>query len=469
MASTLPVRAATFSSTQLDDLRGRVGGRVLVPGDEGYDAARQTWNTTTFDQRPALVVMPSSADDVAAAVRFAREHDLSIGVQGGGHGHPRPVDDALFVNFASMQSVQIAERGTARVEAGARWSGVIQAAHTYGLAPLNGFSGTVGVAGYTLGGGIGWLARQYGAAAGTLRAADVVTADGHLVQVSADDYADLFWGLRGGGGNFGIVTSLELDLYPLKEVFGGFIAYPLSLGREVLSAYVDWTSRVPGTMTSAARLVHFPPAPAIPEPLRGASAVVLMACSVGGITAGETLVKPLQSLGTPLLDSFRRMRYAEIGTIASDPQEAPPLLTFGNGGGLRELAPEGIDAMLRIAGDRGSGIFLVELRHAGGALTRQPEEAMPFGFRSPWFIGALAAAPTTEALESGKRSVAALLEALQPALTGELLINSLDSSLTSPSLVRAAYSADNYRRLVALKRKYDPANVFRFNHNIAPS
>jgi FAD/FMN-containing dehydrogenase len=468
MASTFSLRSATFSSTQLDDLRGRIDGRVFVPGDDGYDAARQTWNKTTFDQRPALVVVPSSADDVAAAVRFAREHDLSVGAQGGGHGHPRPVNDALFVNFAHMQRVEITKSGTARVEAGARWSGVIEAAHAHGLAPLNGFSGTVGVTGYTLGGGIGWLTRQYGAASGSLRAADVVTADGHLVQVSAEDYADLFWGLRGGGGNFGIVTSLELELFPLKEVFGGFIAYPLSQGREVLRAYAEWTARAPGTLTSAARLVHFPPAPAIPEPLRGASAVVVMACSVGGVTAGQTLVKPLQSLGTPLLDTFRRMPYSEIGTIASDPPEAPPLFTFGNGGGLRDLSAEGIDAIVRLAGDRASGIFVVEVRHAGGALTRQPEEAMPFGFRSPWFLGALAAAPTPEALEGGKRSVAALLEALQPVLTGEVLINSLDASLTSPQLVRAAYSAENYRRLVALKRKYDPANVFRFNHNIVP-
>ena len=469
MPPTASARSTAFTSPDLDELRERIVGRVLVPGGDGYDAARKTWNATTFEQRPALVVMPSSADDAAMAVRFAREHELAIGAQGGGHGHPRPVNDALFLNFSSMQSVQITQRGTAQIEAGARWSGVIQAAHTYGLAPLNGFSGTVGVAGYTLGGGIGWLTRQYGAACGSLRCADVVTADGDLLQVSADDYVDLFWGLRGGGGNFGIVTSLELELYPVKEVFGGFVAYPLSQGQEVLSAYAEWTARVPGTMTSAARLVHFPSSPGIPLPLRGTSAVVLMACSVGGVTAGETLVKPLQSIGTPLLDTLRRMPYSAIGTIASDPPEAPPLYTIGNGVGLRELLPEGIDAMLRIAGDRASGIFVVELRHAGGALTRQPEEAMPFGFRSPWFVGALAAAPTPEALDVGRRSVATLLEALQPAATGETLINSLDPGLTSPQLVRAAYSADNYRRLVALKGKYDPANVFRFNHNIAPS
>ena len=200
--------------------------------------------------------------------------------------------------------------GTARVEAGAKWRDVIAAAHPHGLAPLNGTSETVGVSGYILGGGIGWLVRQYGAAAGSLRAADVVTADGRLLRVDGQNHGDLFWGLRGGGGNFGIVTSFEFDLYPVKEIFGGFVAYPLAQGKQVLSAYAQWTKTVPDTLTSAVRLVHYPPAPAIPEPLRGASAIVIMACYTGSTAEGEALVKPLRSIGTPLLDTFRPMPYA---------------------------------------------------------------------------------------------------------------------------------------------------------------
>jgi FAD/FMN-containing dehydrogenase len=226
-----------------------VSGRVFVPGDDGYDTARQTWNVTTFDQRPAIVVMPSTSADVASAVSFARDHNLPIGVQGGGHGHPRPVNDALLVNFASMTRVEILPvtaasdssrrsdaAGTARADAGAKWTDVITAAHPHGLAPLNGFAGTVGVAGYTLGGGIGWLVRQYGAAAGSLRSAELVTAAGRLLRVDGRNHADLFWGLRGGGGNFGIVTVFEFDVYPVNEIFGGFVVYPLAQGREALSA-----------------------------------------------------------------------------------------------------------------------------------------------------------------------------------------------------------------------------------------
>jgi hypothetical protein len=468
MPMTTSTQSTALSSRHVDALRSRVNGQVFVPGDDGYDAARQTWNAATFDQRPAIVVMPSVAEEVASAVGFAREHDLPVAVQGGGHGHPHPANDALLVNFAGMNRVQIAG-GTARVEAGARMRDVIAAAHPRGLAPLNGFAGTVGVSGYLLGGGIGWLVRQYGAAAGSLRSTHVVTADGRLVQVDARQHADLFWGLRGGGGNFGIVTSLAFDLYPVREIFGGFAAYPLAHGSQVLNAYAQWTSTVPDTLTSAVRLVHYPPVPAIPEPLRGASAVVVMACYNGSATDGEALLQPLRSMGTPLLDTFRSMPYAEIATIANDPPEAPPLHTCGNGGGLRALSSDVIDALLRIAGDRASGIFLVEARHAGGALARQPDDAMPFRFRSPWFISALAAAPTPQALDGGRRSVAALVEALKPTLTGEVLLNGIDPENAGPDATRAAYSEESYRRLVALKDTYDPANVFRFNHNIAPT
>jgi FAD/FMN-containing dehydrogenase len=482
MTSSTSSAPSTLSSTQLRTLRARVNGRVFVPGDQGYDTARQTWNVTTFDQRPAIVVMPSIPADVVFAVGFAREHHLSIAAQGGGHGHPHPANDAMLVNFASMARVHVTPAaavsdspgrsgvaGVARVDAGAKWRDVVAAAHPHGLAPLNGFSGTVGVSGYTLGGGIGWLVRQYGAAAGSLRSAELVTADGRTLQVNDQNHADLFWGLRGGGGNFGIVTSFEFDLYPVKEIFGGFVVYPLAQGKQALSAYAQWTKTVPDTLTSAVRLVHYPPAPVIPEPLRGASAIVIMACYTGSMAEGEALVKPLRSIGTPLLDTFRPMPYAQIATVANDPPDAPPLFTFMNGGGLRDMSSDVIDALLRIAGDRAAGIFMVEARHTGGALARQPEDAMPFGFRSPWFISALAAAPTPQALEDGQRSVGALLDALKPALTGEVLINTLDAGNTGPHLTRAAYSEENYRKLVALKDKYDPANVFRFNHNIAPS
>jgi FAD/FMN-containing dehydrogenase len=474
MALSTCARSATFSSTELKALRNRIQGRALVSGDDDFDGARCTWSRTTFDQTPTMVVLPVTAADVVAAVLFARDHELAIAIQGGGHGHPRPADGGLLVNFADMAAVQVVpakdgHEGRARVEAGAKWREVIADAHTYGLAPLSGFAATVGVVGYTLGGGVGWLVRQYGAAAGRVRSAEVVTTDGQLLQVSERSHPDLFWGLRGGGGNFGIVTALEFDLLPVAEVFGGFVAYPLARGRDVLTAYAEWTAGVPDTVTSAMRLVHYPAAPLIPEPLRGTSAVVIMACCTGGTPEAEALLAPLRALGAPLLDTFRRMSFAEIGTIANDPPEAPPLFTAIDSGGLRELSAGAIDSLLRIAGDRAVGIFLVEVRHLGGALAHQPDAQMPFAFRSPWFISALAAAPTPEALQAGRRSIGALLESLAPVWTGERLINGLGAAADGPHLTPAGYSVEHYRTLVALKDRYDPDNVLRFNHNIAPS
>jgi hypothetical protein len=475
MSSTSSVRPQTFTPNQLQELRQQIRGRVVAPDDAGYDAARQTWNVTTFDQRPALIVLPVHAADVVAAVAFAREHQLSIGVQGGGHGHPRPVDAALLVNFTDMVAVRIVPApdghsgGTAHVEAGVKWHDVIAAAHRHGLAPLNGFAGTVGVTGYTLGGGVGWLVREYGAASGSVRSAEVVTSDAQLLHVDEQSHADLLWGLRGGGGNFGIVTELEIELYPVKDVFGGFVVYPLSLGKDALSAYAAWTTRVPETLTSAVRLVHYPPAPQIPEPLRGVSAIAIMACYNGRTAEGEALVKPLRSIGTPLLDTFRRLPYAEIGTIANDPTEAPPVFTAADSGGLRDLSPDTIDSVLRIAGDRAGGVFLVEARHMGGALAHQTADAMAFSFRSPWFISALAAAPTHDALQVGRQTIETVFQALKPALTGERLINALEAGNAAPHVTRAAYYPENYERLVALKNRYDAGNMFCFNHNIAPS
>jgi FAD/FMN-containing dehydrogenase len=412
---------------------------------------------------------------VVPTVAFAREHNLPIAIQGGGHGHPLPANGALLVNFADMAAVRVtpppdgSRGGMARVEAGAKWREVIAAADPHGLAPLSGFAATVGVVGYMLGGGVGWMARQYGAAAGSVRVAEVVTSDGRLLEVNEQTHSDLFWGLRGGGGNFGIVTALEFELYPVEEVFAGFVAYPLAHGKEALTAYAEWTRSVPDTLTSAVRVMHYPPVPLIPEPLRGVSAIVMMACYNGSTSEGEALLKPLRSIGAPILDTFGRMPYAQIGTIANDPTDAPPLFTAIDGGGLRDLSSDAIDSLLRIAGHRAAGIFLVEARHMGGALARQPAASMPFGFRSPWFISALAAAPTPDALQGGRGSIGTLLQALKPTLTGERLINSLDAGNTGPHFTRAAYPPENYQKLVALKDKYDPENVLRFNHNIAPS
>jgi len=459
-----------FNPTRLQTLRTRLQGSVLVPGDEEYDTARQTWDAKTFDQHPAIIVLPTVAADVVAAVTFAQEYNLPIAMQGGGHGHPHPADGALLVNFANMTRVQIhAETVTARVEPGATQGDVIQAAHPYGLAPLNGLAPTVGIVGYLLGGGVGWLTRQYGPGAISIRSVELVTADGHLLQVDENSYPDLFWGLRGGGGNFGIVTALEFALYPVNEIFGGQVVYPIAQGKDILNAYVQWVKTVPDELTSALRVMHFPSRPALPPTLRGKSVVVMMACYNGGEKAGEALLQPMRTVGTPLLDTFAQIPYSQVATISNDPSEAPPVFYYTESGAFQDVSPNDVETLLGAAGNPASGIYMVEIRQFGGELTRQPEAAMPFSLRqATLYLSALAVAPSPDMLEGGKQAIATMMQTLSPGMTGEDLIN-LGSENDSHDLTRAAYSQENYRRLVALKDKYDPENIFRFNHNIPPS
>jgi FAD/FMN-containing dehydrogenase len=415
----------TFDPVGLQNLRARLQGSALVPGDDGYDRARLTWDTATFDQHPALIVMPAITTDVLAAVTFAREHGLPIAVQGGGHGHPYPADGAILVNFAQMTGLQInAGTSTARVEPGVKWAEVIQAASPFGLAPLNGFAATVGVVGYLLGGGFGWLVRQYGLGASSMRSLEFVTADGRLLQVNENSSPDLFWGLRGGGGNFGIVTSLEFALYPVKEVFGGQVIYPVEQGKAVLNAYLQWVKTVPETLTSTLRIMHVPPLPTVPPMVRGKTVVMIAACSNGSQADGEAVLHPMRTLGTPLLDTFAQMPYSQIATIANDPVEAPPLQFSTDHKTLRDFTPSAIDAIFAVAANPASGVFNVQIRHFGGVLARIPAKAMAASLCDVNFsLSALAAAPTTELLETGKRSIMEIMRALKPDTSAQALLN----------------------------------------------
>lgn len=464
-------QSVPFNPTRLEMLRANLRGSALVPGDDGYDAARRTWDATNFDQHPSIIVLPAVTADVLAAVAFAREHELPIAVQAGGHGHPYPANGALLVNFARMTRVQIKTEmatATAQIEPGAKGSDVVQAAHLYGLAPLNGFAATVGIVGYLLNGGVGWLTRQYGAGAGSIRSVELVTADGDLLQVYDQSHPDLLWGLRGGGGNFGIVTALECALYPVNDIFGGQVIYPITQGKDVFHAYMQWVKSVPDELTSALRIGHFPASPNVPPALRGASVIIVLACYHGEAGEGEALLQPMRTMGTPLVDTCAQMPYAQVATIANDPSEGPPLFFHIDGAALQGLSQDDMEMLLEVAGHPASGIQLVELRHLGGALVRQPEDAMPFSFRrATFYLNAMTAAPSPDALAEGKRGIATLMQALQPATTGEVILSLAGNA--SLDMTRAAYSPAHYRRLVALKDRYDPWNVFRFNHNIPPS
>jgi hypothetical protein len=454
----------------LEELRAGLRGAAYAPGEEGYDEGRQAFNLNAH-QQPALVVMAAGPADVVAAVRLARDEGLGVGVLATGHAVASPCDGGVLINTSRMRGVRVdPEAQTARVEAGALWGDVVAETQLFGLAGLRGSSSGVGVVGYTMGGGFAWLGRKYGFNADTIREADVVTADGELLRVSAYEHPDLFWGLKGGGGNFGIVTSMEFALYPLTTVYGGNLFYPVERAPEVLELYSEWVDTLPDEMTTAVAFMNFPPLPEIPEPLRGGSFIAVRGCYCGDPPeAGEELLRPWREFGEPRVDMFGVMPYRQIDMISMDPPD--PLGAYTHVELLGDLTPEAIDALVEMAGaGSNSPLIVLELRHLGGALDRPPADLSPMGRRDSKFIMmGVGATPTPEVAQLVQANLARLAEEMRPYETGATYLNFLELDGASPERVRAAYSPEDWQRLVELKNRYDPDNLFRFNRNIPPS
>jgi hypothetical protein len=469
----VPVETIIDRST-LEELRAGLRGAAYAPGEEGYDEARKAWNLNA-NQHPALVVMAAGAADVIAAVRLARDEGLGVGVMATGHGVASPCDVGILINTSRMKGVRIdPEAQTARVEAGALWADVISEAQVFGLAGLVGSSSVVGVVGYTMGGGFGWLGRKYGFNADSVREADVVSADGELLKVSAYEHPDLFWGLKGGGGNFGVVTSMEFALYPLTAVFGGNLFYPLERTAEVLDLYNRWVETLPDEMTTAVAFMNFPPLPEIPEPLRGKSFISVRGCYCGEpLEAGEELLRPWREFGEPLVDTFGVMPYREMDMISMDPPD--PLAIYTHVELLGELSPESINKLVELAGvESESPLIMLELRQLGGALARPPADLSPIGRRDSRFIMfGLGISPTPEATpEVAQRlqgHLARVAEEMRPYQTGATYVNFLGLGDWTPGRTQTSYSPEDWERLVELKDRYDPTNLFRFNRNIPSS
>jgi FAD/FMN-containing dehydrogenase len=415
----------TEHSTTARCLARNFRGAIHLPGDRDYDAQRATWSGA-LDQRPALVAEAETPADVRAAVVTAQEHDLPFAVQATGHGTHVPADGALLLKTSAMAEVLVdPDRRVARVGPGARWGEVIAAAAPFGLAPLSGTSPSVGVAGYTLGGGLGWLSRKHGFAADSLRGADVVTADGAIVSACAGRNADLLWALRGGGGSFGVVTSLEIALHPAPRVYGGAALYPRERAAEILARYRDFAAVQPDELTVTVVLTR--------------DAVAVRGLYAGDAHDGERALAPLTEVaGAPLASTWREMGYAESGTIGGT---APRHF---------ERYDELSDAV--IAAAVGADADAVEVRHWGGAMARPGVDAGPVGHRDvPFSI-----------VVDGPNEAA---EPLARLATGGSFLN----FLKDPARTHTAYTAADYGALSEVKRAYDPDNVFRAGHHIAPA
>lgn len=444
------------NATAVAGLRRRLSGRVVAPEASEYDDARAGWNLT-FDQRPALVVMAADAGDVAAAVRFAADHDLDIAVQATGHGPVRPADDALLINTADMTGVSIDPAArTARVAAGASWAAVLAATQTHGLAPLLGSSPAVGAVGYTLGGGLGWLGRKYGLACDSVVDFDVVTADGETLTASADENADLFWGLRGGGGGLAVVTAMTIRLFPVSTVYGGVLVYPAGAAADVLHRWAEWLPTLPDEMGSAVRIINVPDTDDAPPDMRGRTLVMLQGCHCGVEDEGAELVRAWRDWRAPLVDQFGPMSFADVARISNEPTD--PMPSHTTGAWLRGLSDDAVKTVVRYATLKVAPVPLIfiEIRHVGGAAGRAADSA--FGYRADELLlqaVSLVPRPSLRPVMIGYTD--SLMRDLGPALTGRVYMNFLEGD-EKKARVRDGYPPPTLARLAALKAQYDPAD-----------
>ena len=443
-------------------------GSLLTPDSPGYDEARTVWNAM-IDRRPGLIVRCAEASDVARAVRFARSHDLLVAVRGGGHNIAGNAvcDGGLMIDLSPMRSIRVDQATrTARVGAGCTLGDVDRTTQGFGLATPLGVNSTTGIAGLTLGGGFGWLSRSLGLTIDNLLSAEVVTADGDIVRASARENPDLFWAIRGGGGNFGIVTSFEFQLHPVgPEVLSGLVIHPLASAREVLQFYRDFLPTTPDKFACWFVLRLAPPLPFLAPEWHGKPILVLAMCWSGDIAEGERVAAPLRGFGQPLADVVGRAPFADWQT-ALDPLLTPGFRNYWKSHDFRELSDGLIDVLLSYAGkipDPNSEIAYAQL---GGAISQVPQAATAYGHREAQFAmnvhGRWADQEKDEACIGWARD---LFKAAAPFSTGAVYVNFMTQD--EGERVRAAYGS-NYDRLVQLKRKYDPTNLFRLNQNIRP-
>lgn len=453
------------TSTHAQALTAELTGRVVAPGDDGWDLARQAFNLM-LDQRPEAVALPADAADVARAVRFAAANGLRVAAQRTGHG-ATPMGDlggTILLKTDALGEVRIDAAGrSARVGAGTRWGDVVPAASEHGLAALHGSSPGVGVAGYTLGGGVGWYARKHGLAADRVTAIELVTADGEQRRVSSDEDADLFWALRGGGGGFGIVTALEFDLLSISEVHAGVLFFPLERAAEVLHAWREWQATVPDEVTTVGRLLQFPPFPEIPEPMRGRSfAIVEAVCLLDEAAAGE-LLAPLRAL-EPAMDTFATLPPAGIAELHMDPPEPVPSLSQHQL--LGELPAEAVDALVTTAGPGSdSPLISVEVRQLGGALARRAPGAGALGAIDASFMEFAVGMGVPPMGEAVAAALGRVNEALAPFEAAERYLNFQDERCEAETF----FDAETCARLRAVKERVDPAGTIRANHELAPA
>lgn len=452
------------ASSQRSTLQDALRGELFGPSEPGYDTGCAGFNLAGV-HAPDLVVLAAGAADVATAVRWSAEAGQTVSVHCTGHNSGAPADGGLLVNTSRLTDLAIdPRRGTARVGAGVRWREVIAAASSHGLAPLNGSSATVGVVGYTLGGGMGPMAHTFGFAADHVRRIDIVTADGSAITATADEEPELFWALRGGKCEVGVVTSMEFDLMPVATYYGGAIYFAGTAAPTLLARFAEWAPTLPDSTTASIALLRLPDIEPVPAPLRGTLTVHLRYVHIGDPATGAELLAPMRAAASPVIDAVGASPYAQIGSVHADPQD--PMPARDGALLLSEFPPAAIDAILDVAGPEADvPLVIVEIRHLAGAVTRPPRVPNAVGGRDAAFC-VLAVGPYPPPLRGPvDDAIGSVMDAVRPWSTGSRLIN-FHGAETAPHEVRRVWSPATLDRLTRVKTTWDPDRRFRFGYSI---
>jgi len=468
---TLTGADAALTGSVVEGFGSRLRGELLRPGDAGYEEARLLWNGL-IDKRPALIARCAGVGDVVDSVNFARENDLLVAVRGGGHNVAgnAACDGGLVIDLSPMKGVRVdPERGTARAEAGATLGDIDRETQVFGLATPLGVVTETGIAGLTLGGGLGWLRRKYGTSSDNLVSVDVVTADGRFLTASEEENEDLFWGIRGGGGNFGVVTSFEYRLHPVgPEVTFCFVLYPGDRAREVLQSCGEYVTEAPEEVSPLGVLGRVPHDEIFPERWHGEQYVALLAMHPGEAEEGERVLRPLRELGAPIVDLSARMPYTEAQAVL-DEDYPDGWRYYWKSVNVDGLSDEVIEGLVNHAEAAPSGHSTIDVWYQGGAMGRVGAAETAFGDRSvPYLLGIEANWEEPRDDEANVAWARNCVADMRRFSSGGMYLNFPGFLEEGDQLLRGAYG-ENYERLVDLKNRYDPTNLFRLNQNIKPT
>jgi FAD/FMN-containing dehydrogenase len=471
MATAAPEGGHVLGEATLAELRAQILGSMITPSDPDYQSARRIWNRV-IDRHPALILRCSGVADVISGVGFARSEGLPVAIRGGSHSVAgfSTCDGGVVLDLSEMSAVQVDQRGRrALAQGGATWRRFDHETQAHGLATTGGRVSSTGIGGFTLGGGIGHLVRKHGLTCDNLLAAEMVTADGMLVRASEDENTDLFWALRGGGGNFGVVTALELALHPVgPTVLGGVVFYPAAQAAQVLAGWRDATTDAPDELTTLVNLTTAPPAPFLPQEMHGEKVAALVACWAGSHEDGQDVVRPLRALGTPLADLLGPVPYVALQQLV-DPPWGPGAANYFTSAFLDEL-PDAAVQKFADAHRLSAGLPAtceLHIHQLGGAMARVAPDATAFSQRQPpYVINCIARTPTADGFAANRAWARGVRHTMAGFGTGRMYVNFTGEA--DEDTMRASYPPQTYARLTAVKGRYDPCNLFRFNQNIRP-